>query len=150
MTPRGRTNTTYCIQFTNQRKAMCTRCSHHSARPEHQTIRQQTNKKKHNETWKQWAFSNDKSKKLSCVPSESSDQPGHPSWLIRVFAVRMQIAWVLCYPLFANQILIRLGGSPGWSESSLGAHAVLFPLSWGGSLMKKRPWFEQPQCRTDK
>ena len=29
--------------------------------------------------------------------------------------------------------LIRLGGCPGWSESSLGAHAILLVLSWGGS-----------------
>ena len=29
--------------------------------------------------------------------------------------------------------LIRLGGCPGWSESSLGAHATLLVLSWGGS-----------------
>ena len=29
--------------------------------------------------------------------------------------------------------LIRLGGCPGWSESSLGAHALLLVLSWGGS-----------------
>ena len=29
--------------------------------------------------------------------------------------------------------LIRLGGCPGWFESSLGAHAILFVLSWGGS-----------------
>ena len=27
--------------------------------------------------------------------------------------------------------LIRLGGCPGWSESSLGAHAILLVLSWG-------------------
>ena len=30
--------------------------------------------------------------------------------------------------------LIRLGGCPGWSESSLGAHATLLVLSWGGSI----------------
>ena len=30
--------------------------------------------------------------------------------------------------------LIRLGGCPGWSESSLGAHAILLVLSWGSSL----------------
>ena len=30
--------------------------------------------------------------------------------------------------------LIRLGGCPGWSESLLGAHAVLLVLSWGGSF----------------
>ena len=29
--------------------------------------------------------------------------------------------------------LTRLGGCPGWSESSLGAHAILLVLSWGGS-----------------
>ena len=29
--------------------------------------------------------------------------------------------------------LIRLGGCPGWSESSLGAHAILLVLSRGGS-----------------
>ena len=34
-----------------------------------------------------------------CAPSEDSDQPGHPSSLIRVFAVRMKKAWVLSYPL---------------------------------------------------
>ena len=31
--------------------------------------------------------------------------------------------------------LIRLGGCPGWSESSLGAHAILLVLSWGGSYV---------------
>ena len=30
--------------------------------------------------------------------------------------------------------LIRLGGCPGWSKSSLGAHATLFVLSCGGSF----------------
>ena len=29
--------------------------------------------------------------------------------------------------------LIRLGGHPGWSESSLGTRAILLVLSWGGS-----------------
>ena len=31
----------------------------------------------------------DKTNKLTCAPSEDSDQPGHPPSLIRVFAVRM-------------------------------------------------------------
>ena len=30
----------------------------------------------------------DKTNKMTFVPSENSDQPGHPSSLIRVFAVR--------------------------------------------------------------
>ena len=58
-----------------------------------------------------------------CAPSEDSEQPGHPPSLIRVFAVRMKKAWVLSYPLSAQWRLIRLGGCPGWSESSLGAHS---------------------------
>ena len=61
-----------------------------------------------------------------CVPSEDSDQPGHPPSLIRVFAVRMKKTWVLSYPLRAQwRLLIRLGGCPGWSESSLGAHSFV-------------------------
>ena len=56
--------------------------------------------------------------------SEDSDQPGHPSSLIRVFAVHMKKAWVLSYPLSAQRrLIIRLGGCPGWSEPSLGTHS---------------------------
>ena len=58
-----------------------------------------------------------------CVSSEDSDQPGHPPSLIRVFAVCMKKPWVLSYPLSTQRRLIRLGGCPGWSESSLGAHS---------------------------
>ena len=61
-----------------------------------------------------------------CAPSEDPDQPGHPPSLIRVFAVRMKKTWVLSYPLRAQQRLIRLGGCPGCSESSLGAQ----PFCW--------------------
>ena len=34
-----------------------------------------------------------------------------------------------------TKTLIRLGGWPGWSESSLGAHDILLVLSWGGSYI---------------
>ena len=37
----------------------------------------------------------DKTNKMVCVPSEHSDQPGHPPILIRVFAVGMKKAWSL-------------------------------------------------------
>ena len=41
------------------------------------------------------------------------------------------------FSLGAHAILlvfvVRLLKSPGWSESSLGAHAILLVLSWGGS-----------------
>ena len=38
----------------------------------------------------------------------------------------MKNPWVLSYPLSTQRRLIRLGGCPGWSESSLGAQ----PLGW--------------------
>ena len=62
----------------------------------------------------------DKTNKMACSPSEDPDQPGHPTSQIKVFAVRLKKAWVLSYPLSAQWRLIRLGGCPGWSESSLG------------------------------
>ena len=40
----------------------------------------------------------DKTSKMACVPSEDSDQPGHPPSLIRVFAVRLKKGWILSYP----------------------------------------------------
>ena len=43
--------------------------------------------------------------KMTCAPSEDSDQPGHPLSLIRVFAVRMKKGWVLSYPLSAQRRL---------------------------------------------
>ena len=54
-----------------------------------------------------------------CAPSQDSDQPGHPPSLIRVFTVCMKKAWVLSNPLSAQWRLLRLGGCPAWSESSL-------------------------------
>ena len=40
----------------------------------------------HDELW--FEPVNDKTNKITCAPSEDSDQPGHPPILIRVFAVR--------------------------------------------------------------
>ena len=66
--------------------------------------------------------------------SEDSDQTGHLPSLIWVLAVCMKKAWVLSYPLSAQRRLIRLGGCPGWFESSLRMHIILLVLSWNGSL----------------
>ena len=44
-----------------------------------------------------------------------------------------------------EKTLIRLGGCPGWSESSLGAHAILLVLSCGGSYCE----CEQPRLWRD-
>ena len=63
---------------------------------------------------------------MASAPSEDSDQPGHPPILIGIFAVRLKKAWVLSYPLSIH---------PGWSESSLGAHAILLVLSRCGSFL---------------
>ena len=70
-------------------------------------------------------------------PSPLPPPPPPASSLIRVFVVRLKKAWILSYPLSAQRrlwsdwadTLIRLGGCPGWSESSLGAHAILLVLS---------------------
>ena len=43
---------------------------------------------------------------MACVPSEDSDQPGHPPCLIGVFAVHMMKAWTLSYPLSAQRRLL--------------------------------------------
>ena len=40
----------------------------------------------------------DKINKMTCVPSEDSDQPGHPPSLIRVFAVSMKKTLGPCLP----------------------------------------------------
>ena len=54
---------------------------------------------------------------------QDSDQPGHPTSLLRVFAVHMKKAWVLSYPTESTvKTLIRLGGCT----------VIVFVLSWGG------------------
>ena len=58
---------------------------------------------------------------MACGPSEDSDQPGHPSSLIKVFAVRVKKAWVLSYLLSAQRRL--------WSDWA-DAQADL-SLRWG-------------------
>ena len=72
-----------------------------------------------------------------CAPSKDSDQPGHPPSLIRVFTVHSVGS---CGPKVSScrqqKTLIRLGRCPDWSESLLGAHAILLVLSWGSSWMK--------------
>ena len=42
---------------------------------------------------------------MAYAHSEDSDQPGHPSGLIRIFPVRMKKAWVFSYPFSAQRRL---------------------------------------------
>ena len=73
-----------------------------------------------------------KTNKMACVPSEDTDQPGHPPSRIRVFAVRMKKAWVLSYPLSAQRRLwsdwadAQADLSLCWAHS----HFVGFVMRW--------------------
>ena len=59
-----------------------------------------------------------------CAPSEDLDQPGHlPS--MGSYGPKVSSC--------GQRRLIRLGGCPCWSESSMGAHAILLVLSCRGS-----------------
>ena len=84
--------------------------------------------------WSWFETAHDKTNKMTCAPSEDSDQHGHLPSLIRVFAVRMKKHWVLSYPKSAQWRLIRC---PVWSESSLGPQVILLVLSCGGSFVAK-------------
>ena len=67
--------------------------------------------------------------KMTCVPSEDSDQPGHPPSLIRIFALCMKKPWVLSYP---TQWMHSDDWSD-WTEPSLccGAQAFCwFVMRW--------------------
>ena len=46
----------------------------------------------------------DKTNKMTCAPSEDTDQPGQPPSLIRVFTVRMKKPWVLSCPMSAQRM----------------------------------------------
>ena len=76
--------------------------------------------------------------KMICAPSEDSDQSDPPS-LIRLCA-DCALSWQLrtqCFFKRTAKALIRLGGCPCWSESSLGSKVILLVLSWGGSFFVK-------------
>ena len=63
-----------------------------------------------------WAASG-QNQQNECAPSEDSDQPVHPPSLIRVFAVRMKKAWILSYPLSAQDAQADL--SLRWAHSHI-------------------------------
>ena len=69
---------------------------------------------------------------MTFASSEDSDQPGHPPvW--SVFSGRSIGSWGPNDSSCWQRRLIRLGGCPRWSESSLGTKVILLVLSWGGS-----------------
>ena len=68
-----------------------------------------------------------------CVPSEDSDQPGHPPSLIRVFAVRIKKAGVFSYPLSASEDSDQTEWMPRLIGVFAGRTVTLLVLSWGCS-----------------
>ena len=68
-----------------------------------------------------------KTNKMTCAPSEDSDQPGHPPSLIRVFAVRMKKAWVLSYPMSAQR---RLWSDWADTQADLSLRWAHMPFCW--------------------
>ena len=83
---------------------------------------------------RKYESAHDKTYKIACAPSEDSDQPGHPPSLIRVFAVCMKKAWVISYPLSAQQRLIRCQPSCHWkidkATSAFMFSGTAGPLCW--------------------
>ena len=69
----------------------------------------------------------DKTNEMICVPSEDSDQPGHPTSLIRVFAVCMKKAWALSYPLSTQR---RLWSDWADAQADLSLRWVHMPFCW--------------------
>ena len=86
--------------------------------------------------------------KFEYAPSEDSDQPGHSPSLIRVFAVRMKIPWVLRYALSAQRRLwsdwadAQADMSLRWAHSHFVGFVMprLICTVWVGSLVCIDPW----------
>ena len=66
-------------------------------------------------------------KTMARAPSEDSDQPEHPPGLIRIFAVHMNRAWVLNYPLSAQR---RLCSDWAHAQADLSLRWAHLPLGW--------------------
>ena len=65
---------------------------------------------------------------MACAPSEDSD----PVWSESSLSARRKLGSLAAHWMH-NEDSSQMGGCPGWSESLLGAHAILLVLSWGGS-----------------
>ena len=68
-----------------------------------------------------------KNKQNDCAPSEDSDQPEHPPSLIRVFAVRLEKARILRYPLSTQR---RLWSDWADAQADLSLRWAHMPFCW--------------------
>ena len=83
----------------------------------------------------------DKINKMTCAPSEDSDQPGHPPSLIRVFAVRMKKPWVLIDPLSVQRRL--------WSDWADAQADLSLRWAHGSFLLVLSLWRLSYVCLSD-
>ena len=78
-----------------------------------------------------------------CAPSEDSDQPGHPPSLISLRCALNGYLRIQAFFMRTAKTLIRLGGCPGWSESSMREHSfcwfVMSQLRYRRSRVSSRP-----------
>ena len=76
----------------------------------------------------------DKTNKVTVRPAKTQISLGiRPVWSESLLSAWRKLGSLATHWAQAKT-LIRLGGCPGISESSLGAHATLLVLSWGGSF----------------
>ena len=78
----------------------------------------------------------DKTNKMTVLPVKTRISLGiRPVWLESSLCAKLMAKWLWTQAFFMRtaKTPIRLGGCPHWSKSSLGAHAILLVLSWGGS-----------------
>ena len=73
------------------------------------------------------------------APSEDSDQPGHPQSLISLRCPHEERLGSYLPIERTAKTLIRLGGCPGWSESSLGAHSFCWFCHVVAHILKEIP-----------
>ena len=64
----------------------------------------------------QYELPNDKTNKMTCAPSEDTDQPGHPLSLISLRCPHKEALGPHLLIMCTGTTLIRLGGCPGWSD----------------------------------
>ena len=75
----------------------------------------------------------DNTNNVAYVPSKDSNQPGHPSSLVRVFAVRLRDSLGCKLPPFRQRRF------SSYAEPSLGKHAPLLAGSCRGSTITSQP-----------
>ena len=90
----------------------------------------------------QYEPQHDKTNKTTCAPSEDLDQPGHPSSLIRVFAVCMKNSWALSYPMSAQGRLWSdwVDAQADWVFAGRTGHFVGFVMQRFVCLLNNGTW----------